>query len=326
MVLLIDGSNLIHRILHTEQINTKNSMGISTGGIYGFLRSLNKLCRRFNYDYLPVVCWDEGTVNFRSKIYPEYKNWKVAKSRDDIPQVEVPEEEEEFLVTLAYSKQYLHTSILPLLNVPSVMTYGVEADDIIAHITFTTTLPCVIVSNDDDLVQLISKPSISLLKPSKDKVLHQEEILSEYDLSADHFPQQFILEKAITGDISDGVPGVYGLGPKYASKISKIVYGITPEVFSLDVGFHKKYLEGKEIIDRNIQLMDLRYFFDHATEERERVRNRVLNALVYSHDNAQIADAKLRQLEITNASDLVLNIMQSGESSNARALLVGEFL
>lgn len=74
-VLIIDGSYMLHRNLHIEELNllTDNN-GNKTGGLFGFMRSLLKACKSVKQGYMPIICWDSGLSERRLKIYPNYKN------------------------------------------------------------------------------------------------------------------------------------------------------------------------------------------------------------------------------------------------------------
>lgn len=79
-ILIIDGSFLIHRSLKVDTLwELKSSRtGQRTGGIFGFLRSLNYEFRK--YDYYPVVCWDSGLAERRTQAYPFYKHHNLREA------------------------------------------------------------------------------------------------------------------------------------------------------------------------------------------------------------------------------------------------------
>lgn len=72
-LLIIDGSYLIHRALKVPELweLKAKKTGLRTGGIFGFLKSLNYEFK--NLDYYPVVCWDSGLSPRRTAVYPMYK-------------------------------------------------------------------------------------------------------------------------------------------------------------------------------------------------------------------------------------------------------------
>jgi DNA polymerase-1 len=71
-----------------------------------------------------------------------------------------------------------------------------------------------IISSDKDLTQLITD-GVSIFDPIKSKIIKTEEIVEKYGV----LPSQMVFLQALTGDASDNVPGVSGIGPKTAAKL-----------------------------------------------------------------------------------------------------------
>ena len=96
-----------------------------------------------------------------------------------------------------------------------------EADDVIATLVegcSTTHRPCWILSGDKDIMQLIGG-NVRLLAPERgatDIVEYAREKVFE---AKGVYPEQIIDFLALTGDSSDNVPGVPGIGEKTAQKI-----------------------------------------------------------------------------------------------------------
>ena len=90
------------------------------------------------------------------------------------------------------------------------MIEGVEADDLIGFIVKDPKFhnyQKVIVSNDKDFIQLCDERTI-LYRPVKDQILNIKTVLEEYNIH----PYNFVLARAICGDVSDNLPGVKGAG------------------------------------------------------------------------------------------------------------------
>lgn len=317
MLLIIDASNLIIRVLRTEQINLMNSQGLRTGGIHGFLKSIHKLCRESRYEYFPVVCWDEGVIKFRQSIYSGYKDHKNAENRD-VKVYSTKEEEEEdkiFLHTLFWTKLMLHTSILPLLGIPTVMVPGVEADDIVAFSAMNLRDKGLIVSNDADLFQLITD-DIKVYKPVTDTTYDKAKFIEKYDLLPEHYRDHFVLMKSMVGG-EDGIPHVHkGLGEKGASKIAS--KWILNEPMNPKIKNEVAILEKAEEVRRNQKLMDLHYFQANATEEVYQIKQRLTQSLVGRQVNEFNAYAKFDSLEMPDVKELVSDLCESGGSSRER--------
>ena len=95
-----------------------------------------------------------------------------------------------------------------------------EADDIIGTITLMTEkdpeFDSTIVSSDKDLLQLIShETDVKLLKQKGHVRMNEETFREEYGLD----PIKIIDLKALSGDASDNIPGVKGIGEKTALKL-----------------------------------------------------------------------------------------------------------
>jgi DNA polymerase-1 len=194
VVYLLDGSSYIHRAYHAIR-NLSNSKGLSTNAIFGFTRMILKLIDGARPKYLAVILDAKGP-NFRHEIYEDYK-----ANRPPMP--------EDLVEQLAYIKR-----IVKGLNVTMLEKKGYEADDIIGTLARKGQKEgflVVIVTGDKDFRQLIS-PQISLWDTMKDKVTDYKAFKKEYALE----PEQIIDLMGLSGDASDNIPGVRGVGEKTA--------------------------------------------------------------------------------------------------------------
>jgi DNA polymerase-1 len=92
-----------------------------------------------------------------------------------------------------------------------------EADDLIASTVARMVQQghkVVIVSGDKDLLQLVS-PQVCLWDPMNDRVMDEAAVEEKYGLP----PSRLLDYFALTGDSSDNIPGVPGIGPKSAQKL-----------------------------------------------------------------------------------------------------------
>ena len=311
MILAIDGSNLLHRVLRTSQIDLINSKGLRTGGLHGIIKSIHKLCRDKRFVCLPIVCWDEGIIKFRRSIYSGYKDHKKVENRDQVPvDPSKAEEEEVFLSTLLWSKNLLHSSILPLLSIPSVMVPGVEADDIIAFICENIKNEQItIVSNDADLLQLIND-RVQVYKPVTETVYDKKKFIEEYDLIPEKYQAHFVLMKAMCGG-EDGIPHVIkGLGPKGAIKIAKRLILDEP----LDLNDKKQQAVSEKIkeIYRNVNLMSLPFFQIWNIEGVEEIRKGLSNSILNQDFDEFVSYKKFDSLELNEAKSYVPDLGQTG--------------
>ncbi len=191
---LIDGSSYIHRAYHAIRY-LSNSMGMPTNAILGFTKMLLKLIKDKKPSFMAVV-FDSRGPTFRHDIYPQYK-----ANRPPMP--------DDLAAQIPYIKK-----IVELLNVPSLEKKGYEADDIIgtlAKLFGGENKKIVMVTGDKDFRQLVTSDTI-IWDTMKDKIIDQEEIEKTYGIK----PVAFIDVMALSGDTSDNIPGVPGIGEKTA--------------------------------------------------------------------------------------------------------------
>jgi len=191
---LVDGSSYIHRAYHAIR-HLANSKGFPTNAIFGFCKMILKLFEEKDPAYA-AIAFDAKGPTFRHEMYGDYK-----ANRPPMP--------EDLVVQLPY----IH-SVVRALNVTSIEKPGYEADDILgtlARMCEEMGLRVVIVTGDKDFRQLIS-PSISLWDTMKDRRTEYDAFVREYGLE----PRQFIDIMGLSGDSSDNVPGVPGVGEKTA--------------------------------------------------------------------------------------------------------------
>ena len=70
-ILIIDGNSLINRAFYANQ-NLSNKSGFPTGGVYGFIRMMNKLKEDIGPRYI-TVAFDLKAPTFRHKEFKDYK-------------------------------------------------------------------------------------------------------------------------------------------------------------------------------------------------------------------------------------------------------------
>ncbi|MBD3346018.1 MAG: DNA polymerase I [Chitinivibrionales bacterium] len=199
---LIDGHALAYRsyfaMLRTPLSNSK---GRPTGAVYGTAISMLKLLQDFKCPYIAVV-FDSAKPTFRHEMYAEYKANREAMP-DDMS-MQMP----------------LIDKLIELLNIPTVAQDGLEADDLIAYMTKKAVkdgFEVFLVTKDKDLMQLVND-HVTMLAPEsggKLSVYHSAEVTEKMGVE----PEKIRDFLALTGDTSDNVPGVPGVGPKTAVKI-----------------------------------------------------------------------------------------------------------
>jgi len=193
-IYLIDGSSYIHRAYHAIR-SLSNSRGIPTNATFGFTKMLLKVIKDKKPAFMAVV-FDSRGPTFRHDIYPEYK-----ANRPPMP--------DDLAAQIPYIKK-----IVEFLNIPSLEKMGYEADDIIG--TLARRLggegrKVVMITGDKDFRQLVTGDTI-IWDTMKDRIIDGEAIEKTYGIK----PAAFIDVMALSGDTSDNIPGVPGIGEKTA--------------------------------------------------------------------------------------------------------------
>ncbi|MDZ7263232.1 MAG: DNA polymerase I [candidate division KSB1 bacterium] len=198
---LVDATALAYRSHFAFDRNPLiNSKGENTSAIFGFLNSLLKIMDEQQPDYL-VAVFDPPGKTFRHEIYEEYK-----ATRQKMP--------DEMSAQLPRIKQ-----VLEALNIAIVEVPGLEADDVLAILARQGAeqgLETYLVTSDKDLRQLVSSHiKIYNPKPTGVEILGEAEVQQKMGVP----PSKVADYLSLTGDSSDNVPGVPGIGPKTASEL-----------------------------------------------------------------------------------------------------------
>ncbi|MFF3002006.1 5'-3' exonuclease H3TH domain-containing protein [Kitasatospora sp. NPDC057940] len=94
-----------------------------------------------------------------------------------------------------------------------------EADDVIATLATQTAAsrPVLIMSRDMDFYQLLDDRVriLNRSRKSAQRIITADEVVTRYGVT----PAQWPAFRALTGDKSDNIPGVHGVGPKVASAL-----------------------------------------------------------------------------------------------------------
>jgi DNA polymerase-1 len=202
---LVDGSSYIFRAYHRLPPLT-NPEGTPVGAVYGYTTMLWKLAADLDAADGPThlaVILDASGVSFRNDIYEHYKANRPEPPEDLVPQFPLIRD-----ATRAFS--------LPCIEEP-----GLEADDLIASYAREAQRrgwDVTIVSSDKDLMQLIGEQDgarIDMLDTMKNQRIWLEEVEEKFGVG----PELVGDVLALMGDAVDNVPGIFGIGPKTASKL-----------------------------------------------------------------------------------------------------------
>lgn len=252
-VLIIDGNNMAYRAFYKfSQLSTID--GKNTSITYGIPFIIKSLIDKLQPDMV-VVVFDGKRSKHRLKLLPDYKGKRGNKLDFD---------KEDFL----RQKQEVIRGLIAM-GIPVALNPQEEADDIIYMVlkVFLKQMvdTIIIVSSDKDFDQLATKKNVIILNPSSgEKITVNNCIkLKGYE------PKQTVDYLSLTGDTSDNIPGMPGVGDKRAiqflSKYSTIrdyLKGTSPE----EKLFPRKTLS--EVYRRNSELIGLRrYYVKHMTKK-----------------------------------------------------------
>ena len=193
-IYLIDGTAYIHRAYHAIRGLT-NSKGLPTNATFGFTRMLLKLIEDRSPQYAGMF-FDARGPTFRHEMFAEYK-----ANRPPMP--------DDMAVQIPYIKE-----VTAALKFPVIEMERFEADDLIgtyARIAEENGYAVVMVTGDKDFMQLVTDQTI-IWDPMKDTTIDAAFIKNSYGLQ----PHQMVDVMGLSGDTSDNVPGVPGIGWKTA--------------------------------------------------------------------------------------------------------------
>lgn len=238
---LLDGMALAYRSYFAFiQRPLINSKGENTSAIFGFVTFLNRILTQELPDYIAVV-FDTGKPTFRHEAYKEYKATRQKMPEDMISQIPMLKE-----VVRAY-------------NIPAVELDGYEADDIIGTLALQAekenTLTF-LVTPDKDFMQLVNKKT-KIYKPGKHgtdiEIIDIKGVKEKFGV-----PPQFVIDVlGLTGDSSDNVPGVPGIGEKTAIPLVQ-KYGSVESIYEHLTDISQKGLRTKLELNKELAFLSKR--------------------------------------------------------------------
>ncbi len=200
-LLLVDGHYYLYRSFYAIR-GLKNSRGEPTNAIYGFIKAIRKMLADVKPDRAAVI-WDCGLPARRVELQPAYKQNRTSMPDDLCPQEDWLQEK------------------ITLLGVASLYVQNTEADDLIASYARAAHgdgAEVVIATNDKDILQTVSS-SIHIystlktdIKEGSFALLGPDEVRGKWGVNASQIADVLTL----TGDASDNIPGVPGIGDKTA--------------------------------------------------------------------------------------------------------------
>lgn len=199
--LIIDGSSLFFRAFYALPL-LKTKRGLYTNAIYGFVMMVENAIEKIKPSHV-AVCFDMKGKTFRSDIYKDYKGTRQ-KTPNELEQ-----------------QWPLVRDILGHMNIKILESPVYEADDIagtLAKLGSEEGFENYLLTGDKDYFQLVNDKTKVLFtrKGITDMdIMTVEKIEEDYGIE----PIEFIELKALMGDSSDNIPGIYGIGEKTGLKL-----------------------------------------------------------------------------------------------------------
>ncbi len=202
LLLLFDGNALVHRAFHALPPLTVARTGEMVNAVQGFASTLLKVLNEIKPTHW-AIAFDRPTPTFRHEKFEEYKAQR-------------PKTPDELVSQIERVHQLAEAFHIPIFEID-----GFEADDVLGTLSHQANergVDTIIVTGDNDVLQVVSSKT-KVLAPKRtfsDTVLYDESLVQEkYGIS----PKQLADFKALTGDPSDNIPGIPGIGEKTAAKL-----------------------------------------------------------------------------------------------------------
>ena len=251
-LVVLDGSNFFWRSFHGNNEHHLEYSGKPTWAIHGTIMSMAYAIRDLRPSHVLVI-FDWGSSSFRKDIYNEYKAGRVVSQDGDIE--------------VASNQMAATQELLALFNVPIYKEHHVEADDVVAKVCekFSFINEIFLISGDKDWRQLVDN-NITVIHPSlgqKEKqIWNYQAVINHYNLPPHRLHELW----ALSGDKTDNIPGVPGIGEKRAFKLLSEYLNLQNLLLS-DEEKIKNNIAAIQISDRLVSLRPDLSEFDMTLDE-----------------------------------------------------------
>ncbi|MFH1549933.1 MAG: DNA polymerase I [Planctomycetota bacterium] len=259
---LIDTNSVMYQAFYAIR-RLDDPDGRPVNAVYGLTNLLMRLSGRAGAGYL-VAAMDPPGKTFRHEKFSDYKATRKGMPSELAEQIPLIKE------------------LLEAFGVPVLLVEGFEADDVIATVTRAASdgnVETLIITRDKDAKQLLG-PNVKLYN-SRDESLYTEESLKE---EMGLTPEQVVDFLGLSGDASDNIPGVPGVGPKTALKLLH-EYGSLEKVLDNADG-----VKGKKLAE------NLKNFADQARLSKELARLRYDVPIEFDFEKCRLKPPDARKL------------------------------
>jgi len=231
-LVILDSNAIVHRAYHALPPFT-SPQGQIVNAVFGFFTMLLKTIKELEPTHI-VATFDLGGETFRHKEFKEYKAQRAETDQELYQQIPIIQD------------------ILKTMGISVLAMRGVEADDIIGSISKNIHVSNIIVTGDQDMLQLVDDDTVVYMmkRGMSDTVIYnQEKIQEKFGFG----PENITDFKGLKGDPSDNIPGVPGVGDKTAMMLiqnfgdmEKIYEAVNSVKSDITKSILRKLLDNKE--------------------------------------------------------------------------------
>ena len=201
MIVLVDASVYVFRAYHSTLPDMRDRDGNPVHAVFGFARFLGDLIERLRPAYMAVAFDERCAASYRNRIYPAYKANREGAPADLVAQLECCRE------------------LCRRLGVAVFVNPEYEADDLIgtlAQLMRAQGVRAAFISRDKDLAQLMRDGDVFWDFGARGQFGYHD--IERY---FGVVPERFADYLALTGDSTDNIPGVPGIGHRTAAILMK---------------------------------------------------------------------------------------------------------
>ena len=201
MIVLVDASVYVFRAYHSVLPDMRDRDGNPVHAVFGFARFLGDLIERLRPTYMAVAFDERCAASYRNRIYPAYKANREGAPADLIAQLECCRE------------------LCRRLGAAVFVNPEYEADDLIgtlAQLMRAQGVRAAFISRDKDLAQLMRDGDVFWDFGARGQFGYHD--IERY---FGVVPERFADYLALTGDSTDNIPGVPGIGHRTAAILMK---------------------------------------------------------------------------------------------------------
>ncbi|MEF9984807.1 MAG: 5'-3' exonuclease [Malacoplasma sp.] len=280
--LIIDGNCLMFRAYYgtLSQLDyyIKNDK-TPANAIKLMMLQMFKLLSNSNYKYA-IIAFDHKDKNFRKELFDNYKSQRKQTPIHLIEQIEPIKK------------------IMPLFGIKTMCVSGIEADDLIGSavkLFSSYEIESDVYSADNDMLQLVSKHCnvVQFKKGLNDTITYN--VNNFMDLFHNLSPSQIIDYKAISGDPSDNIPGLKGIGPKTTINLLRKFKSID------DIFVNINLLDNDKIKNMFLENKESLFFF-----------KKLIKILDNALDTCDVEDFRLKSIQLDNLKKVIEKFGFSG--------------